>query len=108
MSSDGRTNVRKSRNKKSSDEYLKKSSNEYLADQIADARLALGSTLDDLTLDVARAADLRRWVRRYPWAAVGTAAVAGFTLAYILTPKRRETTARSVEGEPVEGEPLEV
>jgi ElaB/YqjD/DUF883 family membrane-anchored ribosome-binding protein len=66
------------------------SSPDYLASQIADARVALESTLDDLSLDLTRAADVRRWVRRYPWAALGTAVVAGFTLGHIVArPKRR-------------------
>ena len=78
-----------------------KSSDEYLANQIADARLALESTLDDLTLDLARAADLRRWVRRYPWAALGTALVAGFTLAHVVTKsKRRHDAATTTDEEP--------
>ena len=75
-----------------------KSNDDYLADQISDARLALESTLDDLTLDLASAADLRRWVRRYPWAALGTALAAGFTLAYVATkPKRKEEAVRDFD-----------
>jgi hypothetical protein len=85
-------NARKSAHKSRSDV----SGDDYLANQISDARLALESTLDDLTLDVARAADLRRWVRRYPWAALGTALVAGFTLAHVVTKsKRREEPAEA-------------
>jgi hypothetical protein len=77
------------------------SSSEYLAAQIADARLALESTLDDMTLDLARAADLRRWVRRYPWAALGTALVAGFTVAHIVTKsKRRHEAAATTDEQP--------
>jgi hypothetical protein len=60
-----------------------------LTDQIADARLALESTLDDLTLDVAKAADLRRWVKRYPWPAIGVALVAGFTASHFILSKKR-------------------
>ncbi len=87
-------NARKSARKTRSD----KSSDDYLANQISDARLALESTLDDLTLDVARAADVRRWVRRYPWAALGTALVAGFTLAHVMTKsKRRDETPAATD-----------
>jgi hypothetical protein len=87
-------NARKSARKTRSD----KSSDDYLANQISDARLALESTLDDLTLDLARAADVRRWVRRYPWAALGTALVAGFTLAHVVTKsKRRDEAAAAAD-----------
>jgi hypothetical protein len=68
--------------------HSRQSGDEYLAEQISDARRAMEATLDDLTLDLARAADLRRWVRRYPWAAVGTALVAGFTVGHWATKRR--------------------
>jgi hypothetical protein len=73
------------------------SGSEYLADQISDARLALESTLDDLALDISGAANVRRWVRRYPWAALGTALVAGFTLAHVLTKRRHDSAESKVE-----------
>src|SRR5262245_4375345 len=68
-------------------------SEEYLAGQITDARIALEATLDDLTLDVARVADLRRWIRRYPWLALGSAVVAGFTVAHLVTNRRQNSNA---------------
>ena len=80
-----------------------KSSDDYLANQISDARHALESTLEDLTLDLASAADLRRWVRRYPWAALGTALVAGFTVAHFaMRSKRSDNSAgnREPDGRP--------
>jgi hypothetical protein len=61
---------------------------DYLAGQIADARQALEATFDDLTLDLGKAADLRKWVRRYPWPALGAALVAGFTLAHAVKSQR--------------------
>jgi hypothetical protein len=85
-----------------------KSSDEYLANQISDARLALESTLDDLTLDLAHAADLRRWVRRYPWAALGTALAAGFTLAYVATkPKRQDHEVSDAGDDAADNEVIE-
>jgi hypothetical protein len=76
------------------------SGDEYLADQISDARLALESTLDDLTFDAARAANLRRWIRRYPWAALGTALVAGFTLGHIVTKRRNDVATATTDHQP--------
>lgn len=67
------------------------STEDYLGSQIHDARLALESSLDDLKLDLSRAADLRRWVRRYPWAALGTALAAGFTLSYVVTKSKQRS-----------------
>lgn len=92
--------ARKSAPKTSND----RTGHDYLADQIADARLALESTLDDLTLDLSQAADVRRWVRRYPWAALGTALVAGFTIGHVIT-KSRTPAKDELPTEPAE-EPI--
>jgi hypothetical protein len=85
---------------------------DYLTRQIADARLALESTLDDLTFDMAKAAEVRRWIERYPWATLGVAVVAGFTAAHLFTSSRRRpddepTTKNTAAVENAHAAPLE-
>jgi hypothetical protein len=60
---------------------------EYLARESAATKAALARTLEDLKKSVRTGADLRMWVRRHPWAALGAAAVAGFSAASVVTAK---------------------
>jgi hypothetical protein len=64
---------------------------EFLAQEIAEAKAALSRAVTELKLDAASAGDLRKWTQRYPWAAVGTAAVVGFAAAAAVTPAPGET-----------------
>lgn len=66
---------------------------DYLAQQTADAEAALANTLADLKFDLAQAADLSRWVRKYPWISVGAAAVTGFAAASAIVPRPEDGAA---------------
>jgi hypothetical protein len=58
---------------------------------VAEAKAALQNAVGDLRNGLASSADLRAWVRRYPWAAVGAAAVTGFAAATAITPAPGES-----------------
>jgi hypothetical protein len=64
---------------------------DYLAREIVDAKRALSHALVDLKSGLADSADLRRWVKRYPWAVLGAAAATGFATAAAVTPARGES-----------------
>jgi hypothetical protein len=64
---------------------------DYLSREIADSKAALLRTSEELRDNLCTTADLSRWVRRYPWAALGVATVAGFSLASVVTPQRGES-----------------
>jgi hypothetical protein len=59
---------------------------EYLAREVADAKAALSHALADVKTGLAQSADVRLWVKHYPWAALGAAAAAGFAAAAAVTP----------------------
>jgi hypothetical protein len=68
------------------------------------------SALADLKLDLARAAQIGPWIDRFPWAAVGVAAVAGFAAAAAVVPPSSEKARAAEDSEndrctcPVHGE----
>jgi hypothetical protein len=64
---------------------------DYLAREAADAKAALVNSIADLRIGVLKSADLRAWVKHYPWAAIGTAAVTGFAAATAVTPARGQS-----------------
>jgi hypothetical protein len=64
-----------------------------LAREITDAKAALSQAVADLSSGLTSTADLQQWIKRYPWAALGAATVAGFAAAVALTPARDETVA---------------
>jgi hypothetical protein len=45
----------------------------------------------DLKIGLKSSADLRLWVKHYPWAALGAATVAGFAAAAAVTPAKGES-----------------
>jgi hypothetical protein len=59
---------------------------DYLNQEISDARAALSKTVAGLKNSCAASVDAREWIKRYPWAAMGIATVAGFTVATVVTP----------------------
>jgi hypothetical protein len=63
---------------------------DYLAREITDAKAALSQAVADLSSGLTSTADLQQWIKRYPWAALGAATVAGFAAAVALTPSRGE------------------
>jgi hypothetical protein len=60
---------------------------DYLAREIADAKLALIHTTEELKGSLRSSFDLAQWIKQYPWAALGVASVAGFAVATIVTPE---------------------
>jgi hypothetical protein len=62
------------------------------------AREAIDETLRRLKDDLERAADVRLWTRRYPWAALGAAAVAGFAAATAVVPVRGQSLKEKLTG----------
>jgi hypothetical protein len=66
---------------------------DYLAREITHAKAALSQAVADLSSGLTSTADLQQWIKRYPWAALGAATVAGFAAAVALTPLYGETVA---------------
>ena len=64
---------------------------DYLAREVADAKAALTQSLAGLKLGLTNSADLRQWVKCYPWASLGAATAAGFAAAAAVTPAKGET-----------------
>lgn len=62
-----------------------------LAHEAAAAEAAARAALRELQAALRRSADVRAWVERYPWWAVGAAAVAGLAAAVVVAPRRGES-----------------
>jgi ElaB/YqjD/DUF883 family membrane-anchored ribosome-binding protein len=83
------------------------SEGELLQHEMETAKAAMVQTLRELQQDLTRAADLQKWTREHPWAAVGVAAATGFATAAALTagtsgngrrsPRRRRAKRREPE-----------
>jgi hypothetical protein len=56
----------------------------FLAQQAADARMAMQHTLADMQATAAEVANVRWWTQHYPWYAVGTAAVLGYVVTTVV------------------------
>jgi hypothetical protein len=69
---------------------------DYLAREVEDAKQALAHAAADLKRGVATSADLRLWVKHYPWTALGAATVAGFAAGTAVTPARGESVAEKL------------
>jgi hypothetical protein len=69
---------------------------DFLEREVADAKAALSHAVADLRNGVKSSADLRLWVKHYPWAAMGAAAVAGFAAATAVTPAKGETVGEKL------------
>jgi ElaB/YqjD/DUF883 family membrane-anchored ribosome-binding protein len=63
------------------------SEQEFLKDEMENARAAIVQTLEHLKTDLKTAADVRLWAREHPWATVGAAAAVGFLAAAALIPE---------------------
>lgn len=50
----------------------------FLAQQAADAKIAMQRTIAEIKVSATAAADVRWWTQQYPWYAVGAAAIVGF------------------------------
>jgi len=64
---------------------------DYLAREVTDAKAALSHSLAQLKIGVANTADLRQWVKHYPWASLGAAVATGFAAAAAVTPAQGES-----------------
>ena len=53
----------------------------FLAQQAADAQIAMQHTMADMQATAREAANVRWWTQQYPWYAVGAATVLGFVAA---------------------------
>lgn len=78
------------------------SSTDYLDEQATDAQAAMARTLDDLKREFGQAGDPEKWVKRYPWASIGVAIVAGFAAANVVVPSGRKAERSRAEVEPEE------
>jgi ElaB/YqjD/DUF883 family membrane-anchored ribosome-binding protein len=58
-------------------------------DALHAARDAVGHAATDVVAFAGRALDIRRHVRRYPWAAVGAAVALGFACGRLITRRQR-------------------
>src|SRR5688572_10869507 len=63
---------------------------EFLQAEMKRTQAAMQTALHELRGSCATAADLRLWTKKYPWAAIGLAAGAGFATAALLTPSREK------------------
>jgi hypothetical protein len=62
----------------------------YLADQAADARIAMVHTLHDINNTLIQVVDVRSCTKRHPWLVTGSAAAAGFVTGTALAPSARK------------------
>ena len=53
----------------------------FLAEQAADARIAIQHTVADIQVTARDVANIRWWTQQYPWYVVGAATVLGFVVA---------------------------
>ena len=79
---------------------------DYLAREVADARAALTQSLAGLKLGVTNSADIRQWVKYYPWASLGAATAAGFAAAAAVTPAKGESINDKISRLRRNGQPI--
>jgi hypothetical protein len=71
---------------------------EFLQQQAEDARVGAAQTLHEIGAGLGRSVDVRAWTGEHPWAAMSTAAVAGFaTVALVMPSKQRRALRRLAE-----------
>jgi hypothetical protein len=64
---------------------------EYVTEQAAQAKAAIGAVIGDMKAAIASSANLREWTRQYPWVVTASAAVAGFAAGMLVTPSKDES-----------------
>lgn len=64
---------------------------DYVAEQAAQAKAAIGTVIGDMKAALAGSMDLREWTRQYPWIVTASAAVAGFAAGMMVTPSKEES-----------------
>ncbi len=70
------------------------SESEYVAEQIAEAQVAMRRVAADLTRQLGKGIDPRQWAKAHPWYSVAGAAVAGFAAASAAVPSKEEQARR--------------
>jgi hypothetical protein len=78
---------------------------DFLDREVAEAKSELQSAVAGLTSGLASSADLRAWVKRYPWAATGTAVAAGFAAGTAITSSPRQTLDEQLPRRTTNGQP---
>ena len=68
----------------------------FLQEQAANAKAAIAQTLADAKDALAEGVSIREWTARYPWIAVGGAAVAGFVAATTLVPTKEQQALKKL------------
>lgn len=63
---------------------------EYLEREADEASRAAGQTMSHLKETLKGVADIKSWLREYPWSSLGAAAAAGLLVATALVPKKRK------------------
>ena len=67
---------------------------EFLQQQADDARAAVARTFHEIGGGLGRSVDVRAWTGEHPWAAMSSAAVAGFAAVALLVPSKRGRALR--------------
>ena len=66
------------------------SESEFLTQQAEQAKAAIAKVISDVKAGLGQGVDVKEWTRRYPWIAVGGAAVAGVVAATMAVPSKDE------------------
>ena len=64
---------------------------DYVTEQAAQAKAAIGTVIGDIKGAIASSANFREWTRQYPWLVTAGAAVAGFAAGMVVTPSKEES-----------------
>ena len=67
---------------------------DYLQQQAEQAREAIARTLHEIGAGMGHSVDVRAWTAEHPWAALSSAAVAGFATIAIVVPNKRQRALR--------------
>lgn len=70
---------------------------DYLTQQASEASAAISAAFGALADDLKKGVDPQAWAKRYPWAAVGAAAVAGFFAASAAVPSKEQQALKKLE-----------
>jgi hypothetical protein len=85
--------------------HLMKNEQSFLADQAANAKTAMISTLNDMKDTLKRATEVTSCAKQHPWLTVGWALAAGFITGVVLTSVPHETAKLNGSSKEVEPQP---
>jgi hypothetical protein len=77
----------------------------FLANQAADAKIAMTRTLHHMKENLKRVADLRLIAKQHPWLVLGSAVAAGFAAGAALTPAPRKKIKKTRSNSEAASEP---